>query len=568
MAEMTQTIRVDISGGAREGKSALIARLGDGAANDRRPLQVAESGNDEHYTRNLAAGAPIADVSVVVVDARNGVTAATRRHGFFAALLAVRQVVLAVNKMDLVSDAQGVFARIDDEFRRLAAQLGLPPVTCVPISAENGDNVRERSAAMPWYTGPTLIELLDRVEPETTRLREQPLRLAIRTVNRGEPGGLEGTVVAGRVRVGDAIRVQPSSKLGRVSRMAGAGGDVVEASAGQAITIALDGVGDVAPGDLVVAADAPGEIANQFEATIVWLADAPLLRGRAYTLRLGAATATATINPLKYKINLSTLDRNAATTLVHKEIGVCNLQVDRALPFDPYKLNRDTGGFVLVDRSSGATVGAGMLHFALRRAQNVVWQATDVNKAARAAIKEQKPCVLWYTGLSGAGKSTIANLVDKRLHAAGRHTYLLDGDNVRHGLNRDLGFTDADRVENIRRIAEVAKLMVDAGLIVSTAFISPFRAERQMARALVSDGEFVEIFIDTPLGVAEQRDPKGLYKKARRGDLKNFTGIDSPYERPDAPELTLDTTASSPADAAEMVVAYLHNRGIVRMSDD
>jgi bifunctional enzyme CysN/CysC len=563
-----QTIRVDICGGARDGKSALIARLGDGAANDRRPLQVAESGNDEHYTRNLAARAPIADVSVVVVDARNGVTAATRRHGFFAALLAVRQVVLAVNKMDLVSDAEGVFARIDDEFRRLAAQLGLPAVSCVPISAENGDNVRERSAAMPWYTGPTLIELLDSVEPETTRLRGQPLRLAIRTVNRAEPGGLEGTVVAGRVRVGDAIRVQPSSKLGRVSRMAGPAGDAVEAAAGQAITIALDGGGDVAPGDLIVAADAPGEIANQFEATVVWLSDAPLLRGRAYTLRLGTATATATINPLKYKINLSTLDRNAATTLVHKEIGVCNLQIDRALPFDPYKLNRDTGGFVLCDRSSGATVGAGMLHFALRRAQNVVWQATDVNKAARAAIKEQKPCVLWYTGLSGAGKSTIANLVDKRLHAAGRHTYLLDGDNVRHGLNRDLGFTDADRVENIRRIAEVAKLMVDAGLIVSTAFISPFRAERQMARALVSDGEFVEIFIDTPLGVAEQRDPKGLYKKARRGDLKNFTGIDSPYERPDAPELTIDTTAASPADAAELVVAYLQRRGIVRMHED
>ena len=322
--------------------------------------------------------------------------------------------------------------------------------------------------------------------------------------------------------------------------MAGAAGDVAEAAAGQAVTIALDGAIQVAPGDLIVAANAPAEIANQFEATVVWLADAPLLRGRSYALRIGAASANASINPLKYKINLSTLDRNAATTLVQKEIGVCNLQLDRALPFDPFKTNRDTGGFLLVDKLSGATVGAGMLHFALRRAQNVLWQAMDVNKAARAGIKGQKPCVLWYTGLSGAGKSTIANLVDKRLHAASRHTYLLDGDNVRHGLNRDLGFTDADRVENIRRIGEVAKLMVDAGLIVSTAFISPFRAERQMARALVADGEFVEIFIDTPLAVAEQRDPKGLYKKARRGDLKNFTGIDSPYERPDTPELTID----------------------------
>jgi bifunctional enzyme CysN/CysC len=563
-----ETIRVDICGGARDGKSALAARLSAGAATGRGSLVVAESANDEHYTRNLATGAPIADVSVVVVDARNGVTAATRRHGFFAALLNVRKVVLAVNKMDLVSDAADAFARIDDEFRRLAAQLGLPDVACVPISAENGDNVRERSAAMPWYTGPTLADVLDGVAPEAARRREQPLRLSIRAVNRAEPGGLEATVIAGRVRAGDAVRVQPSGKLGRVSRLAGPAGDVAEAVAGQAITIALEGAADVAPGDLIVAADAPAEIANQFEATIVWLSDAPLLRGRSYGLRLGAATATATINPLKYKFNLSTLDRNAATTLVHKEIGVCNLQLDRALPFDPYKTNRETGGFQLVDRMSGAVVGAGMLHFALRRAQNVHWQATDVNKAGRAAIKEQKPCVLWYTGLSGAGKSTIANLVDKRLHASGRHTYLLDGDNVRHGLNRDLGFTDADRVENIRRIAEVAKLMVDAGLIVSTAFISPFRAERQMARALLAEGEFVEIFIDTPLGVAEQRDPKGLYKKARRGDLKNFTGIDSPYERPDAPELTIDTTAASPADAAEMVVAYLQTRGIVRMGDD
>jgi bifunctional enzyme CysN/CysC len=563
-----ETIRVDICGGARDGKSALLARLSSGTATDRKPLVVAESATDEHYTRNLAAGAPIADVSVIVVDARNGVTAATRRHGFFAGLLTVRHVVLAVNKMDLVSDAQDAFARIDDEFRRLAAQLGLPEVACIPISAENGDNVRERSAAMPWYAGPTLIELLDRITPEAARLREQPLRLAIRTVNRAEPGGLEGTIIAGRVRTGDAVRVQPSGKLGHVSRIAGAAGDVVEAAAGQTVTIALDAAVEVAPGDLIVTAAAPAEIANQFEATVVWLADAPLLRGRSYVLRLGAASATATINPLKYKFNLSTLDRNAATTLVHKEIGVCNLQLDRALPFDPYKTIRETGAFLLVDKLSGATVGAGMLHFALRRAQNVHWQATDVNKAGRAAIKQQRPCVLWYTGLSGAGKSTIANLVDKRLYADGRHTYLLDGDNVRHGLNRDLGFTDADRVENIRRIAEVAKLMVDAGLIVSTAFISPFRAERQMARALLADGEFIEIFVDTPLGVAEQRDPKGLYKKARRGDLKNFTGIDSPYERPDAPELTIDTTAGSPADAAEVVVAYLQKRGIVRMGDD
>ena len=481
-------IRVDICGGAREGKSALVARLGQDAAGGAGPFIVTEAANDEQYTRTLRDGAPIADVSVIVVDARQGVTAATRRHGFFAGLLAVRHVVLAVNKMDLVDNAQAAFARIENDFRQLAAQLGLGGVACLPISAESGDNVSARSAAMPWYTGPTLVELLARVEPAI-----------------------------------EAARAPDAARL---------------------------------------------EIADQFEATVVWLSDAPLLRGRSYTLKLGAHTATATINPIKYKINLSTLDRIAAVTLIQKEIGVGNLHLDRDLPFAPYKVNREAGGFVLVDRTTGATVGAGMLHFALRRAQNIHWQALDVNKTARAALKGQRPCVLWYTGLSGAGKSTIANLVDKRLHAARRHTYLLDGDNVRHGLNRDLGFTDADRVENIRRIAEVAKLMVDAGLIVSTAFISPFRAERQMARALVPDGEFIEIFIDTPLGVAEQRDPKGLYKKARRGDLKNFTGIDSPYERPETPELTVDTTARSPEQAAEMVVAYLEQRGIIRAGGD
>jgi bifunctional enzyme CysN/CysC len=562
------TIRIDVCGGARDGKSALVASLGAGASGGT-TFTVVEAANDEQYTRNLAARAPIADASVIVVDGRQGVGAATRRHGFFAALLAVRQVVLAVNKMDLVTEPEATFTQIDDDFRKLAADLGLANVACVPISAENGDNVRERSAAMPWYTGPTLAELLGQVQPELTRLREQPLRLPIRTVNRaGDPGGLEGTVVAGRVRTGDPVRVQPSGQLSRVTRIAGTTGDLTEAGAGDAVTIALEGTVDVNPGDLIVAVNAPAEIANQFEATIVWLADAPLLRGRGYLLRMGTATASASINPLKYKTNLSTLERIAATTLVQKEIGVCNLQVDRALPFDAYKANRTTGGFVLVDKATGAVVAAGMLHFALRRAQNVHWQALDVNKAARATLKGQKPCVLWYTGLSGAGKSTVANLVDKRLHAAKHHTYLLDGDNVRHGLNRDLGFTDADRVENIRRIGEVAKLMVDAGLIVSTAFISPFRAERQMARALVGEGEFIEIFIDTPLGVAEQRDPKGLYKKARRGDLKNFTGIDSPYERPEAPELTIDTTAHTPAEAAEEVVAYLHQRGIVNMSGD
>jgi bifunctional enzyme CysN/CysC len=414
------------------------------------------------------------------------------------------------------------------------------------------------------------MDLLDSVEIDETRVREQPLRLPVQWVNRPNQDfrGFAGTIVAGRVRKGEAVRVQPSGRTSRVSRVVTFDGDLDEAVAGQSVTVTLDDEVDISRGDLIVAAQEPAEIADQFEATVVWMNEAPLLRGRDYLMKIGTKTVTATVSPLKYKINVNTLEHAAAVTLELNDIGVANLQLDRPIAFDPYEVNRDTGGFILIDRMSNDTVGAGMLHFALRRSHNVQWQALDVNKAARATLNGHKPCVLWYTGLSGAGKSTIANLVDKRLHAAGRHTYLLDGDNVRHGLNRDLGFTDADRVENIRRIAEVAKLMVDAGLIVSTAFISPFRAERQMARALVSDGEFVEIFIDTPLGVAEQRDPKGLYKKARRGDLKNFTGIDSPYERPDAPELTLDTTASSPADAAEMVVAYLHNRGIVRMSDD
>ncbi len=367
--------------------------------------------------------------------------------------------------------------------------------------------------------------------------------------------------MAGEVRKGDAVRVQPSGRTSRVARIVTFDGDLEQAVVGQSITMTLEDEIDVSRGDLIVPADQPAEVADQFEATVVWMDESPLLPGRSYVLKIGTRTVTATISPLKYKMNVNTLQRLAASKLELNEIGVCNLQLDRSIAFDAYKTNRDTGGFILVDKITNDTVGAGMLHFALRRAKNVHWQALDVNKAARAAQMGQKPCLLWFTGLSGAGKSTIANLVDKRLHADGRCTYVLDGDNVRHGLNKDLGFTDADRVENIRRIAEVAKLMVDAGLIVGAAFISPFRAERQMARALLGAAEFVEIYIDTPLGVAEERDPKGLYKKARRGDLKNFTGIDSPYEPPENPELRIDTTNTSPEEAAEKVIAFLQQRG-------
>ena len=529
----------------------------------RRSFIVADTPGHERYTRNMVTGASTADLSVILVDARRGVLTQTRRHTFLVSLLGIRHVVLAVNKMDLVDHSQAVFARIEEEYRKFAAELGLPAIACIPVSAVNGDNILQRSAATPWYQGTTLMDLLDGVEVDHSRLLEQPLRLPVQWVNRpsADFSGLAGTIVAGRLRKGDAIRVQPAGRLGRVARIVTYDGDLEEAVVGQSITITLDDEIDVSRGELIVPANQPAEVAAQFEATVVWMNEAPLLPGRSYLLKIGTKTVAATISPLKYKINVDNLQHLAAATLELNEIGVGTLQLDRDIPFDPYLVNRDTGGFILIDRTSNDTVAAGMLHFALRRARNVHWQALDVNRAARSAIKGQRSCVLWYTGLSGAGKSTIANLVDKKLHSIKRHTYLLDGDNVRHGLNKDLGFTDADRVENIRRIAEVARLMLDAGLIVSTAFISPFRAERQMARSLLANREFIEIFVDTPLGVAEQRDPKGLYKKARRGDLKNFTGIDSPYEAPENPELRIDTTLTSPEDAAEIIVTYLQERG-------
>jgi bifunctional enzyme CysN/CysC len=532
---------------------------------EKRNFIVADTPGHEQYTRNMVTGASTADLSIILVDARKGVLTQTRRHSYLVRLLGIRHVVVVLNKMDLVDYAQPVFAAVEAEYRRFAADLGLPTVTCIPISAVKGDNILVRSDAMLWYQGPTLMGLLDSVEIDETRVREQPLRLPVQWVNRPDQDfrGFAGTIVAGRVRKAEAVRVQPSGRTSRVTRIVTFDGDLDEAVAGQAVTITLDDEVDISRGDLIVAAQQPAEIADQFEATIVWMNEAPLLRGRDYLMKIGTKTVTATVSPLKYKINVNTLEHAAAVTLELNDIGVANLQLDRPIAFDPYEVNRDTGGFILIDRMSNDTVGAGMLHFALRRSHNVQWQALDVNKAARAAIKGHKPCVLWYTGLSGAGKSTIANLVDKKLHSNKRHTYVLDGDNIRHGLNKDLGFTAADRVENIRRIAEMAKVMVDAGLIVSTALISPFRAERRMARALLGEGEFIEIFVDTPLAVAEQRDPKGLYKKARRGELKNFTGIDSPYEAPEQPDLRIDTTSLSAEDAAETIVAYLQSRGIL-----
>jgi len=535
---------------------------------EKRNFIVADTPGHEQYTRNMVTGASTADLSIILTDARKGVLVQTRRHSCLVSLLGIRHAVLVINKMDLVDYSREVFEKIEAEYRVLAEKLGFNDVTCIPISAVKGDNLLEHSAKTPWYKGPTLMGLLENVEVDTSRLLADPLRLPVQWVNRPSHDfrGFAGTIVAGRVKPGDAVRISPSGRTSKVARIATFDGDLQEAVAGQSITLTLTDEVDCSRGDMIVTADNPPEVANQFEATIVWMHEAPLLRGRSYLMKIGTKLATATISPIKHKINVNTLEEVAASKLDLNEIGVCNLELDRAIPFDPYKVNRDTGGFILIDRLTNDTVGAGMLHFALRRAQNVHWQAQDVNKAARSGLKDQKPCLLWYTGLSGAGKSTIANLVDKRLHSMGKHTYLLDGDNVRHGLNKDLGFTAADRVENIRRIAEVAKLMVDAGLIVSTAFISPFRAEREMARYLMPPGEFIEIFVDTPLPIAEARDPKGLYKKARRGELKNFTGIDSPYETPENPELWIDTTALSSEAAAEKVVAFLQQRGALDAS--
>ena len=451
------------------------------------------------------------------------------------------------------------------DYLDFARQVGTTDVTCIPLSALKGDNIIDRGAKMPWYRGVTLTEWLETVEIDEERLQKQPFRLPVQWVNRpnSEFRGFAGTIASGTIRPGDRVRAQPSGRESRVARIVAAGGDLQQAVTGQSITLTLTDEIDVTRGDLLVTADAPAEVANQFDATVVWMGEVPMLRGRTYVMKLGAKTVAATIAPLRYRINVNTLEHLAAERLELNEIGVCELELDQPIAFDPYVENRETGGFILVDRLTNNTVGAGMLRFALHRAHNIHRQHVDVDKAARAEIKGQRPCVVWLTGLSGAGKSTIANLVEKRLHAMGRHTYILDGDNVRHGLAKDLGFNDQDRVENIRRLAEVAKLMVDAGLIVLTAFISPFRAERRMARGLLNEDEFIEVFVDTPLSVAELRDTKGLYKKARGGEIKNFTGIDSPYEEPEAPEIRIETTAVSAADAAEKIIAELKRMGII-----
>lgn len=528
-------------------------------ATDKRKFIVADTPGHEQYTRNMVTGASTADLAVILVDARQGLLVQTRRHSYLVSLLGIRKVVLAVNKLDLMGYSREVFERIERDYRAFAAQIGLDDIQCIPLSALCGDNMLEPSPNTPWYQGPSLLQYLESVPLEESRQSSAPFRLPVQWVNRPNLDfrGYSGNIAAGSIRIGERIRALPSGKTSVVSGILGAAGEQQEAVCGQAVTLTLEDEIDISRGDLIALADAPPEVADQFEATLVWMDEDALLPGRPYLMKIGTRTLGMSCTALKHRVDVNSLEHLAARTLELNEIGACNLDLDRPIAFDAYADNRDTGGFIVIDRLSNRTVGAGMLHFALRRAQNVHWQAIDVNRDAHAALKGQAPRVLWFTGLSGAGKSTIANLVERRLHALGRHTYLLDGDNVRHGLNRDLGFTEADRVENIRRVAEVAKLMLDAGLITLVSFISPFRAERDMARALAGEGNFLEIFVDAPLSLAEQRDPKGLYQKARRGELKNFTGIDSPYEAPEAPDIHVDTRVESAEAAAERIVEVL-----------
>ena len=524
-----------------------------------RKFIVADTPGHEQYTRNMVTGASTADLAVILVDARKGILTQTRRHSYLAHLLGIRNLVLAVNKMDLVGYDQARYEAILADYRDFAASIGIAGFVPIPLSGLAGDNIATRSAAMPWYDGPSLIEHLDTVPLDIATDQALPFRMPVQLVKRPHPEfrGFAGLIVSGTVRPGDPVRVLPSGRTSSVARIVTFDGDLDRAVAGQSVTLTLADEIDCSRGDVIAAASSPPEVADQFEATLIWMADEPMLPGRPTLLKLATQTVSAQIQAPKYQVNVNTMARLPARTLELNAIGVANLSTDRPLVFEPYADSRALGGFILIDKISNATVAAGLLHFALRRAANVHWQAIEVDRNAHAALKQQTPRVLWFTGLSGAGKSTIANLVEKRLHARGRHSFLLDGDNIRHGLNRDLGFTDADRVENIRRVGEVARLMTDAGLIVLTAFISPFRAERQMVRDLMAPGEFVEIHVDTALADAERRDVKGLYAKARRGELRNFTGIDSPYEPPEQPEIRIDTALMDADRAASFIVETL-----------
>ena len=528
-------------------------------ATEKRKFIVADTPGHEQYTRNMVTGASTADLAVILIDARKGVLTQTRRHSYLAHLIGVRHLVLAVNKMDLIGYDQAKYEAIVEDYRKFAESIGIKSFTPMPISGFKGDNITSKSANTPWYQGPTLMAYLESVELDVTADQAKPFRLPVQWVNRPNLDfrGFSGQVASGVVRPGDAIRVLPSGKTSTVTRIVTLDGDLEQAVAGQSVTLCFADEIDCSRGDVITLADAPVQVADQFEATVVWMADEALTPGRAYWLKLATQTVSVSVHAPKYQVNVNTMEHMAAKTLELNAIGVANIATDRPIPFEAYERNRTLGGFILIDKMSNATVAAGMIHFALRRSQNVHWQALDISRDVHASLKNQKPAVLWFTGFSGAGKSTIANLVEKKLVRMNRHTFLLDGDNVRHGLNKDLGFTQADRIENIRRVGEVAKLMTDAGLIVLTAFISPFRSEREMVRKMMQSGEFVEIFIDTKLEEAEKRDVKGLYKKARSGELKNFTGIDSPYEPPENPEIHIDTAKLTPEQAADLIIERL-----------
>ncbi|MEW5424331.1 sulfate adenylyltransferase subunit CysN [Amorphus sp. 3PC139-8] len=530
-----------------------------------RKFIVADTPGHEQYTRNMATGASNAELAVILVDARHGILPQTRRHSFIVSLVGIKHVVLAVNKIDLVDYSREAFDRIVSDYRDFAATLNFETLQPIPISARYGDNVMERSSATAWYTGPTLKEHLETVNVVDDH-EARPFRLVVQWVNRPNLDfrGFSGTVATGTIKPGDNIVVAKSGQKSKIKAIVTYDGKLPAAFAGQAITLQLEDEIDISRGDVLAKPEERPEVADQFAAQLLWMQSGQaLLPGRPYLFKCGAKIVTATVTELKYKVDINSFEHLAAKTVELNEVAVVNLALSEPIAFDSYEANHETGAFILIDRQSNHTVAAGMIQFALRRASNIHLQALDVGKNARAALNHQKPAILWFTGLSGAGKSTIANLVERKLHLAGHHTYLLDGDNVRHGLNRDLGFTDADRVENIRRVAETAKLFVDAGVIVLVSFISPFRAERRLARDLVEETEFVEIFVDTPLALAESRDPKGLYKKARSGEIKNFTGIDSPYELPETPELTLSTGDHTAEELADQVASYLRERGYI-----
>ena len=525
-----------------------------------RRFMLADTPGHPQYTRNMVTAASTADVAVVLVDARKGLLPQTRRHSYLVSLLGVRRVLLAINKMDLVDWSQELFEEIAADYRALAAELGLQSVVAVPLSGLTGANVARRGHEAAWFTGPTLLEWLETVDlPDEG---EGPFRMAVQWVNRPDADfrGYAGRIAAGRVRPGDRVKVLPSGRAATVGRIVTLDGDLAEARADQSVTLTLKEHVDVSRGDVLATADDAPEAADQFEIQVVWMSEAPLLPGRAYVIQLGAASVTGQVTDIRHRVNVETMEHQAARTLELNDIAVCHLHLDAPLVFEPYDRSRELGGLILIDRQTNETVGAGLIRFALRRAANIQWQALDITRAERAGQKRQKPLVLWFTGLSGAGKSTIANLVDRRLFAEGRHAYLLDGDNVRHGLNRDLGFTDADRVENIRRVTEVARLMADAGLVVLVSAISPFAAERRLARERMEPGEFVEVFVDAPLSVVEGRDVKGLYRKARAGQLTNFTGIDSPYERPENPDIHIDAATLTPEQACERIIEAIRDR--------